>query len=175
MSSSVYKALDVSSIVEIIEAEGIENIIGRPDCHTLTKLLNQLANGARNIECDYSNFGMMWLVIPQNVYQILTGENVVAPMQPPTIPPYLPNGTQQQNAVISLQWQKNKELYDQMTNCNKAHISIMKTKLDQKIRANLSSMFTGTPETTFEAFFNVSSQNMEDLLLMTLLQPTMSA
>ena len=97
MSSNVYKAQDVSSIVEIIEAEGIEPIPGRPDCHSLTKLLNQLANGSRNIECDYSNFGMMWLVIPQNVYQILTGENVVAPMQPPTIPPYLPNGTQQQN------------------------------------------------------------------------------
>jgi hypothetical protein len=59
MVSTIYKALNVSSIVEIIGAEGIENIVGCPDCHTLTKLLNQFAKGARNIECDYSNFGMM--------------------------------------------------------------------------------------------------------------------
>ena len=69
-------------------------------------------------------------------------------------PTYLPNGTWQQNVVVSLQWQKDKELYDQMQNVNKALITIMKKQLDPKIRANLTGMFTGTPERTFEVFFN---------------------
>ena len=154
MASSIYKAPDVAALVDIIETEGIESLAGRPDCHKLVKLVNQLANGCRNIDCDYSNYGMSWLVFPQALYQSLTGENIVAPIQPPLVPPYNPNGTQQQNAVISIQWQKNKELYDQMVNTDKALISITKAKLDPKFRAQLSNMFVGTPDRTFMAFYN---------------------
>jgi hypothetical protein len=154
MASSIYKAPDVAALVDIIETEGIESLAGRPDCHKLIKLVNQLANGCRNIDCDYSNYGMSWLVFPQALYQSLTGENIVAPIQPPLVPPYNPNSTQQQNAVISIQWQKNKELYDQMVNTNKALISITKAKLDPKFRAQLSNMFVGTPDRTFQAFYN---------------------
>jgi len=153
MASSIYKAPDVASIVDIIETEGIDTLDGRPDCHKLVKLVNQLANGCRNIDCDYSNYGMSWLVFPQALYASLTGENIVAPIQPPLVLPYNPNGTQQQNAVISIQWQKNKELYDQMVNTNKALIAITKSKLDPKFRAQLSNMFVGTPDRTFQAFY----------------------
>ena len=154
MASSIYKAPDVAALVDIIKTEGIESLAGRPDCHKLVKLVNQLANGCRNIDCDYSNYGMSWLVFPQALYQSLTGENIVAPIQPPLVPPYNPNGTQQQNAVISIQWQKNKELYDQMVNTDKALISITKAKLDPKFQAQLSNMFVGTPDRTFMAFYN---------------------
>jgi hypothetical protein len=65
------------------------------------------------------------------------GKNIVAPIQSPLIPPYNANGTQQENAVISIQWQKNKELFDQMVNTNKALIAITKAKLDPKFRAQL--------------------------------------
>eukprot|EP00804_Cyclotella_cryptica_P012637 CCRYP_016910-RA/>CCRYP_016910-RA protein AED:1.00 eAED:1.00 QI:0/-1/0/1/-1/1/1/0/517 len=153
MASSIYKAPDVASLVDIIETEGIDNLEGRPDCHKLVKLVNQLANGCRNIDCDYSNYGMSWLVFPQALYASLTGKNIVAPIQPPLVPPYNANGTQQENAVISIQWQKNKELYEQMVNTDKALIAITKSKLDPKFRAQLSNMFVGTPNRTFQAFY----------------------
>ena len=154
MASSIYKAPDVASLVDIIETEGIESLDGRPDCQKLVNLVNQLANGCRNIDCNYSNYGMSWLVFPQALYASLTGENIVAPIQPPLVPPYNPNGTQQENAVISIQWQKNKELFNQMVHTDKALISIMKSKLDPKFRAQLSNMFVGTPDRTFQAFYN---------------------
>eukprot|EP00804_Cyclotella_cryptica_P028171 CCRYP_011032-RA/>CCRYP_011032-RA protein AED:0.52 eAED:0.42 QI:0/0/0/1/0/0/2/0/250 len=97
---------------------------------------------------------MSWLVFPQALYASLTGENIVAPIQPPLVPPFNANETQQENAVISIQWQKNKELYDQMVNTNKALIAITKSKLDPKFRAQLSNMFVGTPDRTFQAFYN---------------------
>ena len=101
---------------------------------------------------------MSWIVFPQALYDLLTGENIVAPIQPPLVAPYNPNGTQQQNAVISIQWQKNKELYDQMVNTDKALIAVTKSKLDPKlgpkIHAQLSKMFAGTPDRTFQAFYN---------------------
>ena len=67
MASSIYKAPDIASLIEIIKTEGIDTIDGRPDCHKLVQLVNQLANGCRNIECEYSNYGMSWLVFPQTL------------------------------------------------------------------------------------------------------------
>ena len=52
MASSIYKAPDVAALVDIIDTEGIETLDGRPDCQKLVKLVNQLANGCRNIDCD---------------------------------------------------------------------------------------------------------------------------
>jgi len=132
MASSIYKAPDIASLIEIIKTEGIDTIDGRPDCHILVQLVNQLANGCRNIECEYSNYGMSWLVFPQTLYASLTGKNIVAPIQPPVVPPYNPTGTQQANAVISIKWQKNKELLNQMVNTDKALIAITKAKLEPK-------------------------------------------
>eukprot|EP00804_Cyclotella_cryptica_P014198 CCRYP_005618-RA/>CCRYP_005618-RA protein AED:0.40 eAED:0.40 QI:0/0/0/0.5/1/1/4/0/613 len=58
MTSSIYKASDVASLVDVIETEGIDSLDSRPNCHKLVKLVNQLANGCRNIDCNYSNYGM---------------------------------------------------------------------------------------------------------------------
>jgi hypothetical protein len=88
MSSTIYKAQAERELIEIIEAEGIEHISGKPNCHTLLKLVNQLAAGCRAIECEYSNYGLSYLVLPQALYQILTGENIVAPAPYPAVPPY---------------------------------------------------------------------------------------
>jgi hypothetical protein len=154
MSSSIYKAPTERDLVEIIEAEGIEHISGKPTCHTLLKLVNQLAAGCRAIECEYSNYGLSYLVLPQGLYQILTGENIVAPAPYPAVPPYDPNGTQTENNIIHIHWQKNKELKDQMDNCNKALIALTKNKFESKYRLQLQSLFTGIPDRTFIAFFN---------------------
>jgi hypothetical protein len=43
---------------------------------------------------------MSWLVSPQILYASLTGKNIVAPIQPPLVPPYYPAGMQQENAII---------------------------------------------------------------------------
>ena len=154
MSSTVYRAQTVSELTEIIESENIKNIQGRPNCHTLLKLVNQLAAGCRQIQCEYSQYGMSWLVLPQAIYQILTGENVVAPNPVPLTPPYNINGSQIENSIIQIQWQKNKELRDQMDNTNRALIAITKSKLDTKHRNMLQSLFTGIPDRTFGAFFD---------------------
>jgi hypothetical protein len=92
MSAVIYRALDVESIVKIIETEGIQAIKGRPTCHSLIVLLNELGNGARNIKCKYSQFGMLWCVHPPNIYQILTGETITAPPIPGLFPAYDENG-----------------------------------------------------------------------------------
>ena len=154
MSSNVYRAQTVSEITEIIEMGTIESIQGQPTCHSLLKLVNQLAAGCRAITCEYSQYGMSWLVLPQAIYQILTGENIVEPNPVPLVPPYNPNGTQTENTIIQIQWQKNKELCDQMENTNKALITITKSKLDEKHRTMLQSLFTGVPDRTFGAFFD---------------------
>ena len=88
MASSVYKAPDVKTIQEIIEQDGIDAIHGRPNCHTLISLLNQLCAGARQVECEYSNYGMMWVVLPQAIYQQLTNKNITSPGEPATVPPF---------------------------------------------------------------------------------------
>ena len=76
MASSIYKAPDVKTIQDITKSEGIDAIHGRPNCHTLINLVNQLCAGARQVHCDYSNFGMMWVDLPD------PNEQVVAPLQP---------------------------------------------------------------------------------------------
>jgi hypothetical protein len=96
---------------------------------------------------------MSWLVFPQTLYVSLTGKNIVALMQPPLVPPYNAAGMQQENVIISILWQKNKELYYQMVNTGKTLIAITKAKLEPKIYTQLSSMFIGIPKRTFQAFY----------------------
>ena len=139
-SSSYYKADSAKDIQEIIETEAnITPIKGRPDCHTLIQLLNQLCKGAKEVSCDYSAYGLMWLCLPQPIYFALTRENVVTPMQPPQTPPYNPEGSATENALITIQWQKNKELWDQMQNANKALINAAKGALNEESKCRDAS------------------------------------
>ena len=112
MSAVIYQALGVESIVKIIETEGIQAIKGRPTCHSLIVLLNELGNGARNVKCEYSQFGMLWCVHPPNIYQILTRETLTAPPIAGLFPAYDKNVTSTQNTLIQIQWQKQKEIKD---------------------------------------------------------------
>ena len=109
MSATVYKALGVEAIIKIIEAKGIETIQGQPNCHSLINLLNQLGNGTRNIPCEYYQYEMLWLVQPQNIYRILTGENIVAPIDPGLFPAYQERASTTTNTIIQIRWQKNKK------------------------------------------------------------------
>jgi hypothetical protein len=154
MASSVYKAPDVKTLQEIIEGEGIDAIHGRPNCHTLISLVNQLCAGARQIHCDYSNFGMMWIILPQPIYFQLTNEAVVAPLQPNQVPPFNINGTQTENNIIAIQWQKQKEQWETVVNTNKALIAATKNVLDAKVKQTLNSLFIGTAHQTFLDYFN---------------------
>jgi hypothetical protein len=144
MSSTIYKAQSEHELIEIIEAKGIEHISGKPNCHTLLNLVNQL-----------SNYGLSYLVLPQALYQILTGENIVAPAPYPAVLPYNQNGTQTENNIIHIYWRKNKELKDQMDNCNKALIVLTKSKFEEsKYRLQLQNLFTSIPDCTFITFYN---------------------
>ena len=153
MSAVIYRALDVEAIVKIIETEGIQTIKGRPTCHSLIVLLNELGNGARNIKCEYFQFGMLWCVHPPNIYQILTGETVTAPPVPGLFPAYEETATSTQNTLIQIQWQKQKELADMKENTDLALIQVAKEKLSPTYREQLVDLFVGVPERTFQAFF----------------------
>jgi hypothetical protein len=113
MSSTIYKAPSERELIEIIEAEGIENISGKPTCHTLLKLVNQLAVGCRAIECEYSNYGLSYLVLPQALYQILICENIVAPTAGSLPNPHLRKHrctrTISSGAAIQPKWHTNRE------------------------------------------------------------------
>ena len=152
--TTVYKAEGVKALQEIIESQPIDRIQGRPDCHTLINLLNQLCAGARQLDCEYSNYGYMWLVLPQNIYFALTAENVVSPIQPPQVPPYNHLGTTTENTLISIQWQKNMELWTTVKNVNAALIAAARSALDQKTQAALTNLFLGTPDRVFLDFYN---------------------
>ena len=87
-----------------IKNEGINPIPGRPMCYTLVKLLNQLCEGAKQVECEYSMFRMMWCCLPQQLCVTVTGENVTSPLQPPAIPTFNDLATPAHNAAIQVTW-----------------------------------------------------------------------
>jgi hypothetical protein len=120
----------------------------------LINFLNQVAEGAKQVECEYSNYGMMWVCLPQDVYYQITNENVTAPIVPPMVPPFHEHGTPAYNAQVQVTWQKNKELSDQRKNTEKALIEIAKNALDTSYRRTLSQMFTGVPDRRFLDLFN---------------------
>jgi hypothetical protein len=100
--STFYKAQDIATIRAAFKNKGIDPIQGCPSCYTLLKLLNQLCKGAKQVKCEYSIFGMMWCCLPQNLYQTLTREQVIAPIQPPSIPPFNDLATPAHNATIQV-------------------------------------------------------------------------
>ena len=90
---------------------------------------------------------MTWCCLPQQLYQALTDKNIIAPIQPPPIPPFNNLATPAHNAVIQATWQKNKELWDQKKNKNKTLIEIAKAALDVTHCCLLTNPFIGTPNT----------------------------
>ena len=152
--SAIYRAQDVASIKATIEKQGINPIHRRPDCYKLINFLNQVSEGAKNIEREYSNYDMMWFCLPQDIYHQITNENVVASIVPPLVPPFNEHGTPAYNAQVQVTWQKNKELHDQHKNTHKAIIEIAKAQVDPNYRCTLTLMFTGLPDRTFGDLFN---------------------
>jgi hypothetical protein len=59
MSSTIYKADNVATIRATLESENIDSIQGHPSCYTLINLLSQLCEAAKNVICEYSQYGMM--------------------------------------------------------------------------------------------------------------------
>ena len=98
--STMYKAQDLVTFRTKIKNEGIDPIQGQPSCYTLIKLLNQLCEGTKQVECKYSVFSIMWCCLPQQLNQALTGKNIIASIQPPAIPFFNDLAPPVHNAVI---------------------------------------------------------------------------
>jgi len=96
----------------------------------------------------------MWCCLPQKLYQALTGEQIVAPLQPLAIPPFNDLATPAHNAAIQVTWQKNKELWDQKKNVNKVLIKITKSALDVAHRCLLTNLFVSTPQHMLVEFYD---------------------
>jgi hypothetical protein len=60
----------------------------------------------------------------------LTSKNVTSPLQPQAIPIYNDIAIPAHNTAIQVTWQKNKDLWDQKKNVNKALIEIAKVALN---------------------------------------------
>jgi hypothetical protein len=97
---------------------------------------------------------MMWIVLPQPINFQLTNEAVVAPLQPNQVPPFNINGTQTENNIIAIQWQKQKEQWETVVNTNKVLIAATKNILDAKVKQTFNSLFIGTTHQTFLDYFN---------------------
>ena len=133
--------MEPSEIRARLERTDIAKVPGRPNAATLLRHLVTIAEAAQRLSCEYSNFGMMYRVLPANVYAQVTTENVTPPIQPPILSPYVPGGTDADNHTILLTWQKNKEL------CSKHAISrgsslLHLTKAISTVGAPLLSTYT---------------------------------
>jgi hypothetical protein len=146
--------MEMSVIRSTLQANDISNIPSRPNAATLLAQLITLAEAAQDLPCEYSNFGLMYLVLPETVYQQTTGETVTPPIQPPILPPYNNGSTEAENHTILLMWQKNKELWENVENTNKVLIELTKSALTPQVRQSLSTVFIGQPERNYRAYFN---------------------
>jgi len=149
-----FAAQSINTYKSTIESEDISNIPGRPNANSLIKLLNELAAGARGIECGYSQFGFLYLVIPQQIYQHLTNEVVVPPADPGIAPAYQPNGDPAANHTILLNWQFLRGQFDKHKNIDKALIAVAKSKLSTETRQALQVLFIGGNTGTFHEYFD---------------------
>ena len=113
----------------------------------LISFLNQVSKGAKQVKFKYSNFGMMCVCLPQDIYYQVTQENVTMPIVLPLVPPF----NERQGQVT---WQKSKELHDQQNITNKALIKIAKSELDKNYHPTLTQLFTGLPDCNFLDLFN---------------------
>jgi hypothetical protein len=149
-----FAAQSIDHYKSMIESEDVSSIPGRPNANSLIKMLNELAAGARGIECGYSQFGFLYLVIPQQIYQHLTNENVVPPADPGITPAYQPNGDPAANHTILLNWQFLRGQYDKHKNIDKALIAVAKSKLSPETRQALQILFIGGNTGTFHDYFD---------------------
>jgi hypothetical protein len=127
------RATEVPALMTTIEAEGISDITGRPNHSLLMNMINELSYAAGNIECPYTNFGYMHLVIPGNLYLDLTGKNFNLPADLGDMPPYMQNADATANHAILLQRQCRKLIYNNMKNMIPRHTfigNIARTLLD---------------------------------------------
>ena len=106
--SSTYTPLEVKDTEAIVEAEGLEQMKGRPSPSSLITIINQLSRDFQTIHCPYSAFGMLYIVLPPRVFTVVTGETVDPPADPGAIPPYQHGGDASTNHVILLTWQNQK-------------------------------------------------------------------
>jgi glycosylphosphatidylinositol transamidase (GPIT) subunit GPI8 len=89
----------------------------------------------------------MHLNLPTNLYIQLIGENVVLPVDPGEMPPYIQNTT---NHAVLLQWQRRKGIYNynQMVNVYKALMAVAKAHLNQETQNAMQTLFVGNICTT---------------------------
>lgn len=149
-----FRATDVPALMTTIEAEGISDITGRPNHSTLMRMINELSYAAANIDCSYSQYGFMHLVLPINLYLQLTGENIVLPVDPGKMPPYVQNADAATNHAILLQWQRRKGLFTQTANVNKALMAVAKAHINQETRNAMQTLFVGNVHRTFHEWFD---------------------
>ena len=147
--SSTYTPLEVKDIEAIVEAEGLDQMTGRPSPGSLINIINQLSRAFQTIHCPYYAFGMLYIVLLHRVYTVIKGETVNPPADPGAIPPYLYGGDASTNHVILLIWQNQKEAHKNYLRCNQVAISKTKWSLPADIRAALTQLFVGNPDRIF--------------------------
>jgi hypothetical protein len=118
------------------------------------RMINELSYVAANFDCTYSQFGYMHLVLPTNLYLQLTGENIVLPVDPGEMPPYVQNADATINHAVLLQWQRRKGIHNQMVNVNKALMAVAKAHINQETRNAMQTLFVGNIHRTFHEWID---------------------
>jgi hypothetical protein len=153
-NENTFSAPSVASYQALIEQEDISPITGRPSARTLISLLNQLGAAVRNIECGYSQFGYLHLILPPQLYLSLTQEVVNLPVDPGNTPNYVQGADAAANHTILLNWQLLKGQYQKHVNLNRALIAVTRSNLSADTRQAMQVLFVGGNTNTFLEYFD---------------------
>ena len=155
MSTSAYKALTRDECYSIITKKGPLSIMaGRPNCHGLLGMISELSNVIQDIPCDYSAFGYLHKILPQNTYLSITGENIAEPLDPPLVPPTQANLTDYENDNLKILWSRQKAQWDQSVNVNLALIDFARSAFDGEFQRTLNNLIGVASSSIFLTWFN---------------------
>ena len=151
-----WKAMTPEDLIVAMQLPGncITPIKGTPDCMSLLNALSEIHEGCKQIRCPYSLHGYAYKTLPDNLYALLTGEQVIPPADPGEIPHFDDNISNAANSNRSTNFARAKQLFDQDQNIDTACIKLLKDAFTTDTRMALSTMFSSAVEHVFIRFFD---------------------
>ena len=155
MSSSTYTALTRKEINELLIKDGdLSKIAGRPTCHSLINLIQELSDRVQQIPCPYSSYGYLFLVLPGSTYTSITGETITPPTQPAEVPAVSDLLSDLENDNIKILWAKARAQWIEMQNVNQELIAVAKTAFDASFKRTFTNLVGVAPTQIFLTWFN---------------------
>ena len=155
MTVSTYTALTRKEINELLVKDGdLSRIAGRPTCHSLINLIQELSDRVQQIPCPYSAYGYLFLVLPSSTYTSITGEAIAPPLQPAEVPQVNNNLSDLENDNIKILWSKARSQWIEMNNVNQELIAVAKTAFETSLKRTFTNLVGVAPTQIFLIWFN---------------------